>query len=154
MLLASWEPVIRGVFTNVIIWWIHWDFPFFAIWIEPWTNPSSIAKASAAFPSIRRMEKKSASPRDQMAASQWLWELSVHLHSEEAAMGSMGKACQHDAHRKPIRVRTAIFRGTASHCGARRLVGTILGNKMGPVTCTDSLLQLLTRLPCVAQNAS
>lgn len=62
-----------------------------------------------------------------MAASQWLRELSIHRRCEEAAVGSMGEACQR-AHRKPIEVRTKIFRGADNHCGART-VGTILGKK-------------------------
>lgn len=88
-----------------------------------------------------------------MAASPWLWELSIHLDGEEAAIGSMEKSSQH-GHRKPIKVRTEIFKGHGQPlCGQE--VGTILGKKMGPVTCMGSLLlQLLTRLPCVAQNAS
>ena len=88
-----------------------------------------------------------------MAASQGLWEFFIHLDGEEVAIGSMRKACQH-APRKPLNVRTEIFTGHGQPLWGQE-VGTILGRKMGPVTSKDSLLlQLLTRLPCVTQNAS
>lgn len=54
-----------------------------------------------------------------MAASQGPWELSIQLGHEEAAVGSLGKACQH-ARRKTIKVVTEIFWGADNPCGAER----------------------------------
>lgn len=81
-----------------------------------------------------------------MAASQWLWEFSIHLDSEEAASRQPGEgmpACS----QKTCQGQNRNLQGHREPLGGQE-VGIILGKKMGPVTGTDSLLlQLLTRLP-------
>lgn len=136
MLLASWEQF--GVSINVIVWWVHWDFPFLPSGLSREQTPAQLPDSCCLPIDPESGEEERFPPETNVAASQWLWEFSIHLDSEEEAIGRMGKACQH-AHRKPVKVRTEIFRGTESHWGGQE-VGTILGKKVGPVTGTDSLL--------------
>ena len=107
-----------------------------------------IAQAFVFFPLLLRVQKRSASFRDQYGSFPRAVGAFHSAWPRRSSSGQPGEGM-------PARSQKAYQGHNRNLLGCRqplwgREVSTILGRKMGQVTSKGTLLQLLVRLPCVA----